>query len=83
MATSASTRVFTSGDGQAVRIPKEFRISTDRVTIRRVGNELRITPEPLTGADVLELISEDTPGFWDGLYEPDDPPEEDLHPWED
>ena len=31
-------------------------------------------PEPLTGADVLELLSEDTPGFWDVLEEPNDSP---------
>lgn len=40
------SRIFNSGNSQAVRIPKDlqFDASTKEVEITQVGNELRITP---------------------------------------
>jgi antitoxin VapB len=32
--TTQTTRVFMNGNSQAVRIPAEFRLDTDRVEIR-------------------------------------------------
>jgi antitoxin VapB len=34
------TTVFTSGNSQAVRLPKEFRLNTKQVTIERRGDEI-------------------------------------------
>ncbi len=34
------TTVFTSGNSQAVRLPKEFRFNTKQVTIERRGDEV-------------------------------------------
>ncbi len=45
--------VFTSGNSQAVRIPKEFQLSTKHVKIVRRGNDLVITPKYLTAAEIL------------------------------
>ena len=39
------TRVFKSGKSQAVRIPKEYRFSTDTAIITQVGSALVLTPE--------------------------------------
>ncbi|GGJ43733.1 antitoxin [Deinococcus roseus] len=39
-----TSKVFTSGGSQAVRIPREFRIDTQEVTIERIGDSLIITP---------------------------------------
>ena len=39
------TRVFTSGNSQAVRLPKEFRFQAKEVEISRRGNEI-ILSEP-------------------------------------
>ena len=36
----AYARVFQSGNSQAVRLPKEFRLQADRVEIFRRGDEL-------------------------------------------
>jgi antitoxin VapB len=36
----AKTRVFRSGNSQAVRIPREFRFDTDEVEIERRGDEI-------------------------------------------
>ncbi len=45
--------VFTSGNSQAVRIPKEFQFTTKHVKIVRRGDELVIKPKYLTAAEIL------------------------------
>lgn len=37
-------RLFMHGRSQAVRLPKEFRFSGDRVRVRRVGNGVLLEP---------------------------------------
>ena len=37
-------KVFWSGRSQAIRLPKEFRVSTDEVSIKRQGNRLILEP---------------------------------------
>lgn len=44
--------VFKNGKStQAVRIPKEYRISTKEVWIEKVGDSLVITPKPVSWDD--------------------------------
>ena len=52
------SRVFMSGNSQAVRIPAEFRLSSDRVQIRRTPEgDLIIHPCPiLRGEALLEVL---------------------------
>ncbi len=45
--------VFTSGNSQAVRIPKEFRIKTKQVTIVQRGDELVLKPKYKTFGELL------------------------------
>jgi antitoxin VapB len=45
--------VFTSGNSQAVRIPKEFQLKTKQVRIIQRGSDLVIRPKYRTGAEVL------------------------------
>jgi antitoxin VapB len=45
--------VFTSGNSQAVRIPKEFQLKTKQVKIIQRGADLVIRPKYKTGAEVL------------------------------
>ncbi len=57
-----TAKVFQSGNSQAIRLPKEFRLRCDRVTIRREGRVLII--EPIDDwadrlFDTLESFSED------------------------
>lgn len=40
----ATTRVFKSGNSQAVRIPSRYRLDTDEVTIERVPEGLLLRP---------------------------------------
>ena len=39
------TKVFTSGNSQAVRIPKEYRFDVDEVYINKIGNVLVLVPK--------------------------------------
>ena len=52
------SRVFMSGNSQAVRIPAEFRLSSDRVQIRRTPEgDLIIHPCPVQrGQALLEVL---------------------------
>jgi virulence-associated protein VagC len=45
--------VFTSGNSQAVRIPKEFQLKTKQVKIIQRGADLVIRPKYRTGSEVL------------------------------
>lgn len=50
-----ATTVFKNGPStQAIRIPKEFRINTHEVWIKKVGNSLLITPKPESWNDFFE-----------------------------
>jgi antitoxin VapB len=52
------TKVFTSGNSQAVRIPKEFKLEQDEVEIIKRGNELIIKPVSKQNAGVIfDLLS--------------------------
>ena len=58
----ATTRVFRSGNSQAVRLPKEYRLKGTEVEIFRHGNEivLREKAEGLLRAfDILAGLSAD------------------------
>ena len=62
--TTRTTRVFTNGNSQAVRIPAEYRLDTERVEIRRTAEgDLILHPlrEPRGDAlmHALESFDED------------------------
>ena len=42
----STARLFTHGGSQAVRLPKEFRFEGTEVHVRRVGNEVVLSPRP-------------------------------------
>lgn len=50
-------RVFQSGNSQAVRLPKEFRLNVGQVEIFRRGDEIVLRPTPATGAAVFDLLA--------------------------
>ncbi|MFO1048127.1 MAG: type II toxin-antitoxin system VapB family antitoxin [Geminicoccaceae bacterium] len=74
----AVAKVFRSGNSQAVRLPKEFRLDTSEVEIFRRGDEivLRERPRDLAGAfellcampdDALPDYGDDAPQAREGL----------------
>lgn len=71
----ATARVFKSGNSQAVRLPKQFRLNSREVKIFRRGNEiiLREDSSPMARAfDILADLPDDM--FPDGRK--DSPPQQ-------
>jgi antitoxin VapB len=54
----ATTRVFKSGNSQAVRLPKEFSVRSKRIEIFRRGGEI-VLREPAKGLSrAFDLLTE-------------------------
>jgi len=54
---SSTAKVFTSGNSQAIRLPKEFRLDTDEVFISRSGDSLILTPRMKSWEGFAEGLS--------------------------
>jgi len=50
-------RVFQSGNSQAVRLPKEFRLNVDQVEIFRRGDEIVLRPVSESAAAVFDALA--------------------------
>lgn len=57
------TRLFMSGNSQAVRIPREFRLDGDEVEIQQRGNTLVIRPKKLSWAPLMDSLKKFTADF--------------------
>ena len=66
-----TTKVFRSGNSQAVRIPKEFHLEDDEVEIRRNGDALIIRPIRRSWAAWVESLDNFSDDFMaDGRNQP-------------
>ena len=54
----AIARVFRSGNSQAVRLPKQFRVTTKEVEISRRGDEIVLREKRGAMARAFELLAE-------------------------
>ncbi len=58
-----SAKLFTHGGSQAVRLPKEFRFEGTEVHVRRVGNEVVLSPRaPASAQTLIDALSAFEPG---------------------
>jgi antitoxin VapB len=46
-------KLFTHGGSQAVRLPKDFRFAGSEVHVRRVGDEVVLSPRPAASVDTM------------------------------
>lgn len=53
----ATTRVFQSGNSQAVRIPREFQFDVNEVEIFQRGEEIILRKKPDNLLEVLDIFS--------------------------
>jgi len=53
----ATTKVFRSGNSQAVRLPREFQFDVDEVEIYRRGDEVVLRRKLLNLAPAFELLA--------------------------
>jgi antitoxin VapB len=51
---SRTAKVFMTNRSQAVRLPKDFQFATDEVLIRRVGDDVILSPRPRDWKSYLE-----------------------------
>lgn len=50
-------RVFQSGNSQAVRLPKEFRLNVEQVEIFRRGDEIVLRQVPVNAAAIFDALT--------------------------
>ena len=73
-----TARLFRNGQSQAVRLPKEYRFSGDRVLIKRVGNAVVLLPEKGSWTPLFESLSRFSEDFMEGRQQPGQQPREGL-----
>lgn len=67
-----STKVFTSGNSQAVRIPKEFRIDYPELFIKKIGSTIILYPKTRPWENLKKSLDEFTDDFMeDGRNQPE------------
>ena len=49
-------RIFQSGNSQAVRLPKEFRLNADKVEIFRRGDEIVLREIPVSASAIFDTL---------------------------
>ena len=52
-----TTRIFRSGNSQAVRLPKDFQFNVREVEILRRGEEVVLRRKPRTAGDLFRALS--------------------------
>jgi antitoxin VapB len=57
MTYTAIAKVFISGNSQAIRLPKEFRVDATEVIITRMGDSLIVTPRMTSWVGFVEGLS--------------------------
>ena len=62
----AITKVFRSGNSQAVRIPRKFRLRSQQVEISKRGNEIVLRERPANLSPAFELLTGLSPDFYKG-----------------
>jgi antitoxin VapB len=82
MPTTATTKVFKSGNSQAVRMPKAFRFNSKEVHIERRGNEIVLTEARPKGTafgrrlvKLAQALPEDFIAALEEIEKSDRPPE--------
>ncbi len=58
-----TARLFMSGRSQAVRLPKQFRFQGNEVFIRRVGDQIILSPKPANWDDFFNDTQRPTADF--------------------
>ena len=52
-----TARIFTNGNSQAVRLPKNFRFEGDEVVIKKIGDMVLLFPKKTSAARLKALLA--------------------------
>jgi len=64
---SRTAKVFMTNRSQAVRLPKEFQFTTDEVVIRKVGEDVILSPRPRDWKSYFESAPVASDAFMAGV----------------
>jgi antitoxin VapB len=53
-----TARIFTNGNSQAVRLPKEFRFEEDEVVIKKLGDMVVLLPKHYRADSLMGMLQE-------------------------
>ncbi len=70
-------RVFQSGNSQAVRLPKEFRVDVEQLEIFRRGDEIVLRPLVPNAAAIFDALAQLPSDFMEQGREDEAPQERD------
>ena len=62
-----TAKVFMTNRSQAVRLPKDFQFATGEVLIRKVGEDVILSPRPRDWGTYLESAPAASAGFMDDV----------------
>ena len=62
-----TTKLFMNNRSQAVRLPKEFQFTTKEVYIRKVGDEVILSPRPASMSEYFANQITASPEFMDNV----------------
>ncbi len=71
-------RLFRNGQSQAVRLPKEYRFSGDRVLIKKAGNAVILLPEKGSWRPLFESLPKFSEDFMERREQPSQQPRNKL-----
>lgn len=73
-----TARLFRNGQSQAVRLPKEYRFSGDRVLIKKAGNAVVLLPEKGSWKPLVESLPKFSDDFMESREQPGQQPRNKL-----
>lgn len=56
-----TARIFTNGNSQAVRLPKDFRFEEDEVVIKKLGDMVVLLPKRYRAESLMAMLQEVEP----------------------
>ena len=65
-----TARLFQSGNSQAIRLPKEYRLPGTKVYLKRMGKGILILPEDQAWQPMIESLSKFSPDFMEDRNQP-------------
>jgi len=73
-----TAKIFMNGRSQAVRLPKEFRMSGDDVFIKKIGNVVILIPKDAPWSSLEKSLGQFTGDFMEPREQPAQDQREDL-----
>lgn len=71
-----TAKLFTNGQSQAVRLPKEFRFEGNQVFIKKMGNVIILLPMENPWESLFQSLDKFSPDFMEDFMDTREQPEQ-------